>query len=105
MNASVWWIIAGGTAVTFLTRLSFIALLPADRLPPVLLRALRFVPPAVLAAIIAPGMFMPDGTLAVSLGNDRLIAGLLAAAVAIRTRNTWLTIGVGMLALWALAAI
>jgi branched-subunit amino acid transport protein len=105
MTASIWLIIAGGTLVTYLTRLSFIALLPTDRMPPLLLRGLRFVPPAVLAAIIAPELLQPEATLALSLSNDRLLAGLLAAFVAVRTRNTWLTIGVGMIALWILSAV
>jgi branched-subunit amino acid transport protein len=104
MNTTVWLIIAGGTLVTYLTRLSFIALLPPDRLPPLFLRGLRFVPPAVLAAIIAPALLRPEGTLALSLANDRLLAGLLAGLVALRTRNTWMTIGIGMIALWALSA-
>jgi len=104
MNASVWLIIAGGTLVTYLIRLSFIALLPADRLPPLFMRGLRFVPAAVLAAIIAPALLRPEGSLALSLANDRLLAGVLAGLVAVRTRNTWLTIGIGMIALWILSA-
>jgi len=40
-----------------------------------------------------------------SLDNDRLWAGLLATLVAWRTRSTWLTIAVGMLALWGLGLV
>jgi branched-subunit amino acid transport protein len=63
---------------------------------------LRFVPPAVLAALIAPEVLMPAGNLDPTLGNERLLAGTLAWLVAWRTRSTWLTIAAGMLALWAL---
>lgn len=90
--------------VTFAIRLSFIALLGKVALPPVLTRALRFVPPAVLSAIILPELIMSDGALDLRPGNARLLAGVLAAVVAWRTRNVLLTIAVGMAALWALQA-
>ena len=91
--------------VTFLIRLSFIVLLGRVETPPLLTRALRFVPPAVLSAIIFPEMFIRDSALDVSLGNLRLIAGLIATVIAWRTRNVLLTIAVGMVALWVLQAL
>ena len=91
--------------LTFLTRLSFIALLGRAETPPLLRRALRFVPPAVLSAIIAPELLLRSGHLDVTLGNQRLLAGLLATAIAWRTRNVLLTIGVGMGALWTMQAL
>lgn len=100
----LWLVILGGALVTFAVRLSFIALIPPDRLPATLRRGLRLVPPAVLAAIILPGLLSPSGTLFLSLANDRMWAGLLALLVAWRTRSTWLTIAVGMLALWGLGS-
>ncbi len=63
---------------------------------------LRYVPPAVLAALITPELFSPGGSLDLSFGNERLLAGALAFLVAWRTRSTWLTIAAGMLALWML---
>ena len=86
--------------VTFGIRLSFIALLGKVELPPALSRALRFVPPAVLSAIILPEMLVRDGAVDLRPGNARLLAGLVAALVAWRTRNVLLTIAVGMAALW-----
>jgi branched-subunit amino acid transport protein len=91
--------------VTFATRLSFIALLGRVETPPLLARALRFVPPAVLSAIIFPELVVREGALDLSLGNQRLLAGLVAALVALRTRNVLLTIATGMAALWALQAL
>ena len=98
----LWVILFGGMLVTYATRLSFIALLPAERMPSWFRRGLRYVPPAVLAALITPELFSPGGTLDFSLGNERLLAGTLAFLVAWRTRSTWLTIAAGMLALWVL---
>ena len=90
---------------TYLTRLSFIALVGHREIPPLARRALRLVPPAVLSAIIFPELLRPAGRLDLSLGNERLLAGLLAGLVAWRTRNIFLTIGVGMAALLLLQAI
>jgi branched-subunit amino acid transport protein len=91
--------------VTFGIRLSFIALLGKVELPPALSRALRFVPPAVLSAIILPEMLVRDGAVDLHPGNARLLAGLVAALVAWRTRNVLLTIAVGMAALWTAQAL
>ncbi len=85
--------------ITFAIRLSFILLFEHMEIPTTLRRALRFVPPAVLTAIIFPELFMPGGTLDVSLDNNRMLAGLLAILVAWRTKNIVLTILVGMAAL------
>jgi branched-subunit amino acid transport protein len=65
-------------------------------------RALRFVPAAVLSAIIFPELLVWDGTLFLSPANPRLIAGILAALIAWRTKNVLFTIGVGMVVLLAL---
>jgi branched-subunit amino acid transport protein len=88
--------------VTFATR--FVPILTLERLaiPPRLRRALRFVPPAVLSAILFPELLIREGALDISLGNERLLAGLLAIGVARFSRNVLLTIAAGMAALWLL---
>lgn len=88
--------------VTFAIRLSVIALSDKIELPALVRRSLRFVPPAVLSAIIAPELLMRAGTLDISLTNARLVAGVVAALVAWRTKNVLLTIAVGMVVLWLL---
>lgn len=106
MNAAtVWLTLAGAGLVTFLLRLSFIALLGNRQVPNALQRALRFVPPAVLSAIILPEIFQPGGQWNLSLANPRLWAGLLAALVAWRTRNILITIAVGMGTMWLVLAL
>ncbi|HEY70185.1 MAG TPA: AzlD domain-containing protein [Anaerolineae bacterium] len=102
---ALWAIVLSGMLVTYAMRLSFIALIPIAWLPPLLQRGLRFVPPAILAAIITPELLRPFGVWDFSFQNHRLLAGLLAAMVAWRFRNTWLTIGVGMGALWLLSLV
>lgn len=93
---NIWLIILAGGALTYLTRLSFILLADRREFPHWFLRLLRYVPPAVLAAIIFPELLLPGGRLELSPGNLRLLAGLAAALVAWRTRSALLTIATGM---------
>jgi len=93
-------VLAVAGLATFATRLSFIALLGSEDVPPVLKRALRYVPPAVLTAIVFTEVLVRDGAPDPSPRNLRLLASVAAALVAWRTRNVLLTIAVGMAALW-----
>jgi branched-subunit amino acid transport protein len=88
--------------VTFAVRYPALALVGKMPLPARVSEALRYVPPAVLAAIIVPTVLMPNGPLEISLQNTRLLAGLVAAGVAWKTRNLLLTIVLGMGALLVL---
>lgn len=82
-------------AVTFFTRLSFIGAEGSLRLPEWFHRWLPLVPVAALTALIAPDLVLIGGQLDLGMGNPRLIAGLVAVAVAARWRNSLLTIGTG----------
>ena len=70
---------------------------------PLLARALRFVPAAMLTALIVPMVVAPGG--AIEPASPRVLAALVAAAVAFRTRSTLATLAAGMLALWIIQAI
>jgi branched-subunit amino acid transport protein len=85
-------------------RFSLIYLLAEGRfqIPETMRRALHYVPPAVLSAIIFPQLFLSDGVLNLSLDNIRLLAGLVAIAVAWFSKNTLITIIAGMAALFLL---
>ncbi len=102
---NLWLVIIGMGIITYGIRLSMIVLLEKVEIPTRLKQALRFVPPAVLSAIIFPELLQPGGRLDVSLGNERLMAGLLAMVVAWRTKNVLWTIIVGMAALWFLQTL
>jgi branched-subunit amino acid transport protein len=102
---TLWLTIAGAGAGTFALRLSFIALLGRLKMPLFFGRVLRFVPAAVLTAFVIPLLFYENGALQVSLGNERLLAGLAAALIAWRTRSVLFTLGGGMTTLCTLQAI
>ena len=96
---TLWLALAGMTVVTYLLRASFFLLPPEAGTPPLLRRALRFVPAAVLTAVWAPELFLSKGALYLSPGNERLLAGAVAIAVAWRWRSAFATIAAGLLAL------
>ena len=96
---SLWLAIFGMSIATFGQRASFL-LLPAHiQLPTLLRRALRYVPAAVLTAIWAPELLLQKGALSLAPGNERLLAGVVAIAIAWRFRTTFGTIVAGLLAL------
>jgi branched-subunit amino acid transport protein len=102
---TLWIIIIGIGLLTLLTRLSFIALPAGTRLPPWMRRALEYVPASVLSAITLPELIMHHGIADISLGNYRLIAGVVAIMVAWRTRLVLPTLVAGMVMLWGLQVV
>lgn len=101
-SPALWMIIIAMGAVTYALRLSMILLFDRVAMPDLIRRALRFVPAAVLSALVVPALLAPDPARHMSIDLPRFIAGVLAAVVAWRTKNVFLTIGVGMVLLWIL---
>lgn len=99
---NIWLVMVLGGLLTFAMRFSLIYLFGRFEVPEAIRRALRFVPPAVLSAIVLPELFLHGGGFDISLDNHRLLAGLVAVGVAWKTRNTLVTILAGMAVLVAL---
>lgn len=98
----IWLVIVVGGLATFGLRGSFIFLF--GRFDDVLVRlepVLDYVPAAVLAALVAPSFVVQDASLAGTLGNERLTAGVGAFAVAWVSENMLATIVAGMAIFWA----
>ena len=98
--SEVWIAIVLAGIGTYAMRTSFLVF--AHRLadvPPLVQRLLRQIPPAALAAIVIPALVRPHDQL--DLWQPRLYAGILAAAVAWRTRNiaATLVVGIGLVVL------
>ena len=102
---SIWLLFIALAVGTYALRLSFIYLFGKIEMPEWLRRALRFVPASVLAALVLPALTYPNGTLDLSLGNVRLLAGLGGALVAWKTKNVLWTILVGMVLFWVLGVV
>ena len=94
-------LIGGMALVTFTIRYSMYALAGRIEFPPWLVRALRYVPPAVLTALIVPAVLIPTGeTIQFGYTNPYLIGAIVALIVSWRSNNLLLTIVLGMLAFW-----
>jgi branched-subunit amino acid transport protein len=100
VSEALWAAVVAIGVGTFIFRFSFLFLFEyLSEVPDGIEAALRYVPPAVLAALVVPAVVVVDGSAAVSPGNERLLAGVVAAAVAWRTESILWTILVGMAAL------
>ena len=98
---SFWVVVVAVGALTYLSRLSFISLFARVRMPSLVARALRYVPAAMLAAIVLPAVALRGSAAADPvLEHAKLAAAVVAVLVAWRTRNTAATIVSGMAALW-----
>lgn len=91
-------LIVGLGVPIYMARASFIFLFSNFEPPPVVARALRFVPVAVFVSLIVPELLVVSGQIDFSLFNPKLTAGLIAAVVAWFTGSTLMTLLVGMAA-------
>lgn len=84
--------------VTFLPRVLPIILLSRRSLPELIERWLSYVPVAVLAALLAPALFAPSGTLNLTaVENPALWVSIPVFIVAFLTRNLISTVLSGMI--------
>ncbi|MDB5760292.1 MAG: AzlD protein [Burkholderia sp.] len=98
-SADIWLTIALLTFATVVTRTSFF-LLASARLPARVQQALRYAPPAALAAIVIPDLLLNGGAGGASGNmdwtNPRLLAGIGATLFFLATRHLLGTIVAGM---------
>ncbi len=105
-EATLWAIVLVAGVGTFAIRYSFLAVFErAGSVPPRLRQALRYVPPAVLAALVFPALVFGGEGGAGAVTPLRTVAGLVAAAVAWRTESVLWTILSGLVALVVLETL
>lgn len=95
-----WLVVLGAAAATYVLRVVPL-LAPARVLHTPAVRALRHVPPALFAALIASELFTPDAVFAGLPPAASLVAGALLAR---RTRSVPITV-LGGLAVGALVSV
>ena len=100
----LWAVIVIVGALNYVSRLSFIAIFARRRVPPLLARAFRYVPAAMLTALVLPMVAGAPGEPWVP-ALPKIVAALVAGAVAFATHSTLSTLAVGMAALWTLQAL
>jgi branched-subunit amino acid transport protein len=89
-------IILGMMVVTFGVRYPVLAIVGRVDLPEPVLRALKYVPVAVLTAIIAPAVLIQEDKIDLMPDNAYLIGAIVAIIVSWRTKNLLATIVIGM---------
>ena len=102
LNNEILLIIAGMAAATFFTRFACLALFSRNGVPEWMGKWLKHVPTAILTALIAPALLLPQGSLDISIGNHYLLAGCVAAATAYKSRSVIATMTLGLAVMFAL---
>ncbi|SNS52319.1 Branched-chain amino acid transport protein [Anaerovirgula multivorans] len=96
MNFKLISIIIGMALVTFITRIGSQVIFTSTGIPAWLEKWLKHVPTAFLTALITPAILLPKGYLDISFNNSYLLAGIIAAFIAYKTKNVLTTIIIGM---------
>lgn len=102
MESTVFIVILGAAVVNYLPRMLPLVLLSRIRIPETLADWLGFVPAAVLAALVAPEIFMSGGHLDISAGNKNLLAAIPTFLAAVLTKSLAATLLAGIAAAAAL---
>ena len=105
MTAAEGLMILGMAGVTFGVRYALFALAERLRMASWIEAALKFIPPAVLSAIILPAVLLPRGEWELSFANPYLVAAVATTAAGIATRNLLATIAIGLAAFFAFRLI
>lgn len=98
-ETKIYLLILGLWVVNYIPRVLPMVVLSKLKIPEPVIQWLGFVPAAVLAAIIAPSVLMPDNRLFVSIDNTYLLAAMPAFAAAFKTRSLVWTLITGMAAM------
>ena len=98
-----FYTVFGMTLVTFGIRYVLLPLSGRITFSPRMQRTLRYVPPAVLTAIIVPAAMLPDGkTLQISLNNAYFVGAVATVVIGKLSKNLLVTIlgGMACFAVW-----
>ena len=88
--------VAGMALVTYLPRLLPALVLQGRRVHPFITAWLRYVPVAVMAALLLPSLLVSEERLHLAWDNLYLWAAFPAGLVALKTRSMFATVLVGM---------
>jgi len=101
----VFLMIAGASIVTFIPRIVPLVLLSRIRIPDWGMTWLKYVPIAVMAALVGQELFLENGKPALFPPGPELYAALPTIAVALLTRSLLATVVAGMISMMLLRAL
>ena len=88
--------------VTYLPRVLPVVILSRMDLPDWFVRWLRYIPVAVLSALLAPSVLMQNGKIAFTLQNKALLTSIPCILIAVKSRNLFLTVSSGIAVMFLL---
>ena len=88
--------------LTYLTRMTMIALISRDMLGDKIKAVLEYVPSAVFPAIIFPGIFINDFGTFIEIYDPKIYGALVAIVVGYFSKNIIATILAGLISYWFL---
>ena len=95
-----WLTIIVSGIVTYLSRMTMIALVDREMLGDKVKEILNYVPAAVFPAIIFPGVFFTDFGYLVEYTDPKIYGATVALVVGFYSRNVIATIVSGLLSYW-----
>ncbi len=95
-----WISISIAGVLTYLTRMTMVALVRRDMLGDKLKDVLSYVPSAVFPAIIFPAVFFNENGTFVEISDPKIFASIIAIVVGYFSRNVIATISSGLISYW-----
>tara|TARA_B100001540_G_C15717960_1_gene601649 strand:+ start:71 stop:385 length:315 start_codon:yes stop_codon:yes gene_type:complete len=100
-----WISITFAGVITYLTRMTMIALISRDMLSKNVKQVLGYVASAVFPAIIFPGVFLNDYGTFVEINDPKLFGASIAILVGFYSKNIIATILSGLISYWIIIFI
>ena len=94
---AVFLVMVGMLVVTYLPRLLPVLLFSSRDLPPLVITWLRYIPAAVLAAMLLPSLVLVDNQLDLRINNIFLWAAIPTFFVALKTKSLFGSVIIGMM--------
>ena len=95
-----WISITIAGLLTYLTRMTMVAIINRDMLHENIKKVLRYVPSAVFPAIIFPGVFFDDYGVLIDIDDPKLAGATVAIIVGYFSKNVIATILTGLMSYW-----
>lgn len=92
-------IILGMSIVTYLPRVLPIIVLSKTKIPEWFMRWLKYIPIAVLSALLVPEIMISENAVNLSLENKNLLAAIPCFLIAYKTKNLFITVITGIIAM------
>tara|TARA_X000000368_G_scaffold229750_1_gene181429 strand:- start:406 stop:723 length:318 start_codon:yes stop_codon:yes gene_type:complete len=100
-----WLVIITAGIITYLMRMTMVALVSKDLLGDKIKAILAYVPSAVFPAIIFPGVFINDYGTFIEMNDPKIFGALVAIIVGYFSRNVIATILSGLFSYWIIIFI